>query len=273
MHFRTLLAISTLLPNILSCPSHTNGERTNLQGRQTQSNTTKPPNDWAYEASFNWNRINPSYALCQTGTQQSPIALSLNNGLSLNHVPTFNYTGLVSGNFYNWGFGPAFTVHHTADWTTHPSFSYDNTTVYLKGWHIHTPADHSVGGDRSKAELHLVHVDSTGHEAAVLAIRLDPGNADTPFFSQLPDMIGFADTQTLEPIRVDMNAALNAVQHFNEFWTYRGSLTSPPCTEGIRWFVARQIMWLGVGQMQGVLGASTYSARMEQEVWMHRINE
>jgi carbonic anhydrase len=63
------------------------------------------------------------------------------------------------------------------------------------------------------------------------------------------------------------------VQFFSEFWTYQGSLTSPPCTEGIRWFVARQIMFTGVKQMQDILGASTYSARAEQEVWQHRINE
>jgi carbonic anhydrase len=145
--------------------------------------------------------------------------------------------------------------------------------VYLKGWHIHAPADHSVGGDRSKAELHLVHVDITGHEAAVMAIRLDPGNFDAPFFTQMPEMIDFSNMDVIEPTTIDHTTALQAVQFFGEFWTYQGSLTSPPCTEGIRWFVARQIMFTGVSQMQAILGASTYSARAEQEVWQHRINE
>jgi carbonic anhydrase len=74
-------------------------------------------------------------------------------------------------------------------------------------------------------------------------------------------------------ISLDLGLALDAVQHFNEFWTYQGSLTSPPCTEGIRWFVARQILFTGVEQMRAILSASTYSARAEQEVWQHRINE
>jgi carbonic anhydrase len=188
-------------------------------------------------------------------------------------VPKFNYNGTIAGNFYNWGYGPAFTVAHDGDWTSHPSFTYDNKTVYLKGWHIHAPADHSVGGDRSKAELHLVHVDESGHEAAVMAIRLDPGNFDSPFFAQLPEMIGFNSMEVFEPTTVDFTPALQSVQYFNEFWTYQGSLTSPPCHEGIRWFVARQILFTGVKQMQDILGASTYSARAEQEVWQHRINE
>ncbi|KAF1947553.1 carbonic anhydrase [Clathrospora elynae] len=275
MLFKSLIFFAALAPSALGCPEHENSKRSHLQGRQNPTvpggNTTQ--NDWAYEASFNWGRINQSYRLCQTGTQQSPIALSLSNGLSLNHVPKFAYGGSIAGNFYNWGYGPAFTVTHDGDWTSHPSLSYDNKTVYLKGWHIHAPADHSVGGDRSKAELHLVHVDASGHEAAVLAIRLDPGNSNSAFFEQLPPMIGFDEMGVEEPMVIDFTAALESVLYFNEFWTYAGSLTSPPCHEGIRWFVARQTLFTGVGQMQDILGASTYSARAEQEVWQHRINE
>jgi carbonic anhydrase len=276
MLFQTLFVAAALVPTIFGCPQHNNAKRSKLQGRQ--SNPTEPGanstrNDWAYEASFNWGRVNPAYRLCQTGTQQSPIALSLGNGLALNHVPTFNYNGKIAGNFYNWGYGPAFTVAHDGNWTAHPSFTYDSKTVYLKGWHIHAPADHSVGGDRSKAELHLVHVDADGHEAAVMAVRLDPGNFDSLFLSQLPEMIGFNHMDEFEPVSIDFTPALQSVQYFNEFWTYQGSLTSPPCHEGIRWFVARQILFTGVKQMQEILGASTYSARAEQEVWQHRINE
>jgi carbonic anhydrase len=51
-----------------------------------------------------------------------------------------------------------------------------------------------------------------------------------------------------------------------------GSLTSPPCTEGIRFFVARNILFVGNAQMQDILNVSTYSARAEQEVWLHQIN-
>jgi carbonic anhydrase len=275
MILSSFLFIGALVPLAFGCPDHSNNKKSHLRGRQVaqETNATQPAATWAYEASYNWGKLSPSYRLCQTGTQQSPIALSLGNGLSLNHVPTFNYTGISTGNFFNWKYGPAMTLAHDGDWTHHPSFTYDNQTLYLKGWHIHAPADHSVGGDRSKAEMHFVHVDATGHEAAVLAFRLDPGNFNSTFFAQLPSMIGFEDTDVEEAVEMNLGLALEAVQHFNEFWTYRGSLTSPPCHEGIRWFVARQIMFMGVEQMQAILGASTYSARAEQEVWQHRINE
>lgn len=71
---------------------------------------------------------------------------------------------------------------------------------------------------------------------------------------------------------LDMHQALQEVNTFSDFWTYRGSLTSPPCTEGIRWWVARNVLFVGHAQMREILRGSTYSARVEQEVWMHGVN-
>ena len=52
---------------------------------------------WAYEASYNWHTLSSDYYLCQNGSQQSPIALSLGQGLSHNHIPDFGYTVSDSG--------------------------------------------------------------------------------------------------------------------------------------------------------------------------------
>lgn len=71
---------------------------------------------------------------------------------------------------------------------------------------------------------------------------------------------------------LDVYQALREVNLFSDFWTYMGSLTSPPCTEGIRWWVARNTLFVGNGQMREILGVSTFSARVEQEVWLHGIN-
>ena len=210
--------------------------------------------------------LSPDYELCQTGTQQAPIPLNFQQGLSTAHLLRFNYTGDIPGSFYNWGYGPAFSLTKAPCTTgstaadcpvdlNAPHFTFDENgideTVYLVSWHVHTPADHSVQGDRSKAELHLVHVDKNGRERAVLAIRIDPGvSSYSSFFAQ----------------------ALREVGDFKEMWTYRGSLTSPPCREGIRFFIARNILFVSNAQMQDILRVSTYSARAEQEVWMHEIN-
>ncbi|GIZ48313.1 hypothetical protein CKM354_001138000 [Cercospora kikuchii] len=272
----SLLALAATVAN--ACPK--------LQKRQGV-NATLPedPRFWAYEASYDWGRLDPEWVLCQAGTQQSPIPLRLDQGLSRAHIPTFSYPSNVTGNFSNWGYGPSYTLslgpNNNDDYTTLPSLTFPeeandfstNETVYLASWHIHAPADHTVQGDRSKAELHLVHADAEGHERAVFAIRIDPGNAESRFFSQLPGMVGFNNTDVRETeVTMDLNLALDEVLRFAEFWTYKGSLTSPPCTEGLRWFVARNVLFVSDEQMQDILRVSTFSARTEQEVWRHDIN-
>ncbi|KAL8990069.1 MAG: hypothetical protein Q9169_008214, partial [Polycauliona sp. 2 TL-2023] len=207
MLLQLLLLTSIAVTPVFSCADHTGRSRGELSpyhlARKRQEPTTAnapdtgnssdPALDWTYDASYNWGSLKPYYATCQTGTQQSPIALSLTNGLSLYHHPRFEgYNRNVTGNWTNWSYGPAFNLDYEKDdYTSLPKMKWDNETAYLKGWHIHAPADHSVGGDRSKLEMHLVHVNSEGLETAVLAIRLDPGASPSPFLTQLPPMIPF----------------------------------------------------------------------------------
>ncbi|CZT07058.1 related to carbonic anhydrase precursor [Rhynchosporium agropyri] len=277
----SLLVVIAAIPSILACPQHDLAARGKSLNKRAGGEQ-----DWAYEASYNWGMINKNYTLCQTGTQQSPIPLQITQGLSTSHVPSFDAASYsaVPGALSNWGYGPAFTTSTNSDFASGPAMRFDNTTLYLKGLHIHSPADHSVQGDRSKAELHLVHADATGKERGVIAIRIDPGNADSLFFSQ---MLGQKANGTVEPasnpipsftsqetipMNLDILEAIREVNMFNDFWTYEGSLTSPPCTEGIRWWVARNTMYVSIQQMQAILAISTFSARVEQEVWMHGIN-
>ncbi|KAJ4396990.1 hypothetical protein N0V93_001214 [Gnomoniopsis smithogilvyi] len=276
----SLITLATLLSAAFACSDHLNYVRgPRIDSRQNSDNrTTRAPQeqDWAYEASFNWGRLNRAYETCQTGTQQSPIGFSLNQGLSTKHIPDFsNITGLYPGNFYNWGYGPAFTLlREEGVYTTLPTMSYDNETNYLLGWHIHTPADHSVGGDRSKAELHYVFTDDAGHHRAVVATRIDPGGRVNAFFDTMArPFIHFNETDQQMEMELPLALPIQLVYNFTEFWTYQGSLTSPPCTEGVRFFMARNIMFVSDEQMREILRVSTYSARAEQEVWRHGVNE
>lgn len=212
--------------------------------------------------------------MCHTGAHQVPIALSLQDGPALSRKPTFNYSGNFEGHFYNWGFGPAFTLSHDeGNYTTLPSFTYDNTTLYLTGWHIHTPAEHTVAAHRAKAELHLVHADAEGNPSAVLGIRMEPGASNSSFVEQLPTpMVHWNQTKTEEPLDLNLELAIDGVSKFDEYWTYDGSLTTPPCSEGITWFMARRNLFTSLDQMRSILKASRYGARETQSRWAHNVN-
>ncbi len=160
----TMLSISLLvlsiLPQAFGCAEHTNyiAPRHGKRQALTMGQTHRVPKYWSYEASYDWGKISPEYILCQTGTQQAPIALGLNQGLSQRHKPNFaGYGANATGEYYNYGTGPAFTFYHPeGDYSGLPSMVVDGETLYMTGWHIHAPADHTVSGDRSKAELHYV---------------------------------------------------------------------------------------------------------------------
>jgi carbonic anhydrase len=174
---------------------------------------------------------------------------------------------------YNWAWDPAFTTYNDGkDFSGLPAIQFDGKTAYLVNWHTHAPAEHPVNGLYSQAEIHFVHIFPHGTPAAVLAMRIDAAEDDSDFLDQFPSFIGIKDTTQLQNVQLNMNLALEGVDFFDQFWTYVGSLTVPPCTEGIRFFIARKVLTTSVAQMQQLLGMSAYSTRVEQKVWLQGVN-
>ena len=218
------------------------------------------------------------YQLCHSGTSQSPINVLSSQGLATTHPPSFaGYAahGPTTGTFNNWGFGPAYTIDHEegADFSTLPALSFDNQTVFLTGWHIHFPSEHLVDGVRSRAEMHLVHTNAAGDAAAVVGVRIEPSTTtSSAFFDQLPTLIHFNDTAETAGVHMDHMLAIEEVGQVQEYWTYAGSLTTPPCSEGLRWFLPQRTLKVSTEQMVAMLEVSRFSHRIEQVVWNQAIN-
>jgi carbonic anhydrase len=217
---------------------------------------------------------------------QSPIGLRTDQGSgSTQHTPTFNYpTAAAAGKFYNWGFGPAFQLEKKNDQVTSlPSFSFNETgtspeTVYLVSWHIHVPGEHPIDGKLARAELHLVHVDSAGNPRAVLAFPIEAAvGANSGFVQSIPGLSttfpGWNNTQeTVAGPMAAPSSLITEAAGFTDFWTYKGSLTTPPCSQGLRFFVSRRMLYASTAQVQGLLKVGRFSSRPEQRVWSHSIN-
>jgi carbonic anhydrase len=217
------------------------------------------------------------WEICHMGTQQSPVALLTTYNLASNASVAWSYPSSVSGTLTNWGYGPSWAIDPSQN--TSASLSFETAakgpeTVYLAGWHTHTPSEHTVDGVRSRAELHFVHATAEGKPRAVVGFRIRTGNSNegSKFVEQLPEMLGFNSTEKVENVALDLNLAIEEVGGLQEFWTYDGSLTSPPCTEGKRWFVARQELVVSDEQMMALLKVSTYSARPVNDIWRHGVD-
>jgi carbonic anhydrase len=289
MIFNTIVIASVLITSALACAEHNYHSVGRKRAGETNGIT------WDYDLSHDWGRLSPEFATCQHGTMQAPIPLRVDQGLAYNHLPNFaGYDINAAGTMSNWGFGPALTYAHAeGNFTSLPSFSFEENgkdeSVFLTGWHIHAPSDHTVDGVHSKAEMHLVHVETAGTPRAVLSIRIAPGNSASAWFSQMPPPISFRDVNKTVEASMSPMMAVKEVANFSEFWTYqgepsrlphdlvasadrKGSLTTPPCNEGLRFFVARQVLYTSVDQMRRILDASKFSSRQIQEVWQHQIN-
>ncbi|KAK5716877.1 hypothetical protein LTR17_016249 [Elasticomyces elasticus] len=103
------------------------------------------------------------------------------------------------------------------------------------------------------AELHFVHVDAKGDYRSVVGFRIHPGaeNFESPFFGQLPKYVGANETEGEMSADVDHSLALEQ--------------------EGLRWFVAREVLFVSDVQMQDLLQVSSFSAREEQDIWRHGV--
>jgi carbonic anhydrase len=111
------------------------------------------------------------------------------------------------------------------------------TNYRLAQFHFHTPSEHTLDGVSYPLELHLVHVDSTGAPAVVVGLFIKRGARNTALgaaFDNLPQNEG----DVSQPANATINAAHLLPSNTTHF-RYDGSLTTPPCSEGIRWYVMR----------------------------------
>jgi carbonic anhydrase len=109
----------------------------------------------------------------------------------------------------------------------------DGVRYDLQQFHFHAPSEHTINGKLAEAELHLVHKSADG-KLAVVGILIEVG-AENPAFKSTWDNLPVAKGP-VQQLSMEVNAAamLPAVQ---ETYRYEGSLTTPPCTEGVKWNV------------------------------------
>jgi len=185
---------------------------------------------WEYsgtEGPDQWGTLDPAYKACSSGRNQSPVDLSGFVSANLNPI-AFAYS--VGGNeiINN---GHTLQVNYPAGNT----ITVDGHSFELKQFHVHVPSENHVQGKSFPMEAHFVHADAAGH-LAVVAVFFEEGPANTELakaWSQMPSKAG--EKQALRTA-VSADALLPSTR---AYYRYSGSLTTPPCSEGVTWLVLR----------------------------------
>lgn len=200
-----------------------------------------------------WGRLDPDYALCETGSAQSPVDIA---GTAANTAPaiTLKYEPLP------------LALSHDGRTLRGSGAGQDQLLIgtqpySLVSYEFHGPSEHTIAQRPYDLELQLVHQDGKG-ATAIVAVLFQSGrhnDALQRIWQHLPEAAGTMKSNpklTLDP--TDLLPADRS------FFTYMGSLTRPPCTAGVRWIVLRRPLAASVEQIRRFTSVFQQNARPAQ---------
>ncbi|HAG58484.1 MAG TPA: hypothetical protein DCL83_03790 [Arthrobacter bacterium] len=213
------------------------------------------PHAWSYdgaEGPEHWGTLSSDFGSCSSGTAQSPIDVRGGSGLS--PAPLALAYSASECEITDNG--------HTTELSalTAQGITVGGRQYAFKQMHFHAPSEHTVNGVRHEAEFHFVHQADDGG-LAVVGILATAGAANaawTPFTDGVPAAAG---GQKVAAGVVDFPALFPAsLDHV----AYDGSLTTPPCSEGVRWLLLETPVELGAGQLATLRAAHPGNSRPVQ---------
>lgn len=186
---------------------------------------------WSYggaEGPEYWGDLAAKYMMCKEGKNQSP--LDITDLTEADMEPLKLEYKALSKDFTNNG--------HTVqvNFNAGSNFTIDGETFELKQFHFHTPSENHIDGKSYPMEAHLVHASKDG-ALAVIAVMFTEGKSN-PFMKTLVDNI----PQKAKAHNDMKEAKLNAndmLPENRDYYRFSGSLTTPPCSEGVRWIVLK----------------------------------
>jgi carbonic anhydrase len=184
-----------------------------------------------------WGSLDSSFAACGNGARQSPIDLANAAPADLPnivfHYQPSNLRVVNNGHTVQVNYDPGSFIEVGGK-------RYD-----LQQFHFHAPSEHAVNGASLAAEMHLVHIAADG-QPGVVAILLAHGE-ENPALKEVWNALPKAPGPEVAP-GTRVNAAAMLPQDPGTF-RYIGSLTTPPCTEGVAWLVMTRPMPIGMTQV------------------------
>ncbi|HMP77671.1 MAG TPA: carbonic anhydrase family protein [Kiritimatiellia bacterium] len=201
---------------------------------------------WSYAGETGperWALLSPEFSSC-AGQNQSPVDLQVARMIEADLAPlAFDYKS-VALDLVNNG--------HTIQANVAPGSSLvvDGISFALKQFHFHCPSENLMDGRSYPLEAHLVHADADGH-LAVVAVLFEEG-AENALLRRLWSHMPKEKDASVRTEDVQINAA-DLLPEDRAYYRYNGSLTTPPCTEGVRWLVCKQPVTLSPGQVEAFL--------------------
>ena len=221
-------------------PAGASGTPTPTAGEQEDEHEVH----WGYEGETgagNWAELSDAFAVCEAGVEQSPIDIESAGAEGED----------IADPVLDWQTGDIEIINngHTiqANVPEGSTSEFDGQTYNLLQFHWHRPSEHTVDGDPFAMELHFVHADASG-SLAVLGVLIEEGDGSPLYDTLWEQQPAEGESSTLEDI--DFSQLLPGDL---ATYVYPGSLTTPPCSEGVNWNVLRRPVSISTEQAEGFL--------------------
>jgi len=202
----------------------------------TSTNLFANQTDWNYAEADKWASLNPDYSLCGNGKNQSPVNIDTKKTADgrLSAIK-FNYGLIVPGKIINTG--KLIQVVINSNVNKPANIQVDGTEFVLKRLDIHIPSEHTIDKKHYPMEIEYIHQSKDGKLANVSLLAI-PGRPDRT----LRKLIQYLPVKAGEAKPLPANALRNTEmkKKYANDYRYSGSLTTPPCTEGVHWFIMKQ---------------------------------
>jgi carbonic anhydrase len=213
----------------------------------------KHDHEWAWDGEagpLHWADLKPEYATCKTGKEQSPIDIRNPQQAPLPAI-RFDYKASPLKIIDN---------SHTIQVNYAPGsfITVGDHRYQLLQCHFHRPSEERIGGKTFQMVAHLVHADSDG-KLAVVAVLLQKGTANSTI-QQIWANLPKSQNKEQEVTGVTINAAGLLPENI-AYYTYPGSLTTPPCTEGVNWLILKTPMDISSAQIDTFAKLYPHNAR------------
>ncbi|HEB86617.1 MAG TPA: carbonic anhydrase [Gammaproteobacteria bacterium] len=206
-----------------------------------------------------WGDMKPGYSTCKTGKHQSPINISGAHATSLPAI-TFRYQATLLNVVNN---GHAIQVNYApGSYITVAGKRYKLLQI-----HFHSPSEHEIDGKAADMVAHLVHKAADG-QLAVVAVLFNKGSRNPlieKIWKHMPTHKGEYSKTAIKINASDLLPTDRAYYH------YSGSLTTPPCSEGVNWLVLKNRVEVSSSQIDALTHIFPKSTRPVQPLNGRRI--
>lgn len=230
-----------------------------------QDHQPDPAHSWTYSGATgpdHWGALSSEFAACSSGKEQSPINITQPHTADLPPLQFAYHPAplkvIDNGHTIQVNYPPGSTL-------TVGGKRYD-----LVQFHFHHPSEEEIDGQRYAMVAHLVHRSQEG-KLAVVAVLIKEGNPNqliSTLWENLPPVQG----KELDKDDVELHVT-DLLPANHRYYTFHGSLTTPPCSEGVTWYVLATSMSFSKAQIDKFAGIYPLNARPIQPLGDRRVEE